>query len=1191
MLRSRRELGAKTDAEAQESMGKLFDRFRSVAWGNEAEVVQGFLYPLLTEVLGYRAAEILPEDRIPALKVPLNRSRSTTTRELAARPDFCLSLDGGSTFVGACDAKAPDQALTDHLDQIRAYANALTTTNLILITNGAQLAVYHGSMELLKVDSIADLDLHLSALVHLLGRDSVAKKSECSRLTTLASVTPISSHSDEGRQRNAVDVSDFRSYLRDVVDGRYPSMLVQGTLQAVVGSAQSTVPAELLHSFEEFDNASRPKISYLALTASDDPRPLVIIGDSGIGKSHLLVQICRDYAARCFDADINSVPLVVKLAHYTSAEGLEHLIRQTMAATGVPSSQERLLELLSQGRLALILDAFDEVFESDVQALERQLRGLIESFSSARIVVTTRPFRIPKIGSARRYSVLPLDSERIYRFVDHQIPERAPEFHWQLRKYRLERVASNTLVLAMLVNLLARGREVPRTRMKILRAIVEEVRAAEAEKPDRFRVSLPWSKIVLVLSSLAFESFATGDAYNLPSDAVRRILLAHIADFAAAGDIESGFTAPQLETVLMSTGFVVSESGGFVFWHRAFLEYFAAQAVCEQLDRGTLELASVISRAKWVAILPAAIASSKYANALALQAAGMNPLVALEALAEMDALDAVTTQQILAQAEPMFLFEYVDIRGDVMDAVSRLPGPVADEFVASLPQSAPLNVRMWALVESARRQLPGAHERVYARLEWDDYDRDSFSGAQDAVIEALGELGDRVAQRTLLSLWKSRREGRTGYSVSRQLAKLARHGLDQDVVNELLTWFDSDDIEYQKLSDLAPVIKALGSAVAGASIARRLARPLPGPDFSNRYVYTELAESIDDIDFALSYVDQANNEELPLATRRCFARALANSRANVPLEVYIQFTKHSDDHIRAEAFEALGRFRFRETEEVIGQALRVLQATPADGPGRPDLIQHAIVRALVAQGRLTVLLRDEYRPLCLYRFAHRAIVEAMGRQSIAELAPFVMSFTPDNTETRVLAGIALALGKVGEIELARDLRREALAAGREPYTESDLIEGCHGLQASEALEWLEIAWRASKPVPEDMRGFMEHQYVEALGRIGSPEARAILMQRIEQPDDLSEVIYDLSALRDLATPDLEEWLLGMFDRPHLQWSNVRCWVICILERVGTAEAIPTLLPLLKGSFSDVRQAAFRAIREIRARRDEVCFGT
>jgi len=1172
-------------------MGKLFDLFRGASWNNEAEVIHGFLYPLLTEVLGYRAAEILPEHTIPALKVPLNRMRSISTTSLHARPDFCLSLDGASTFVGACDAKAPNEPITNHLDQLRAYANALTTTNVLLITNGSQLVVYHANTELFRADSIADLDLHLPKLMHLLGRDSVAQASEYTRLTTLAAVAPsLTSSVDDARRRNTIDISDFQPYLRDVVVGANALMLRQGTLQTVLRCAQATVPAHVLHSFREFENSSASPISYRTLIGSDDVRPLVLIGDSGIGKSELLLQICRDFAERCLDAETNSVPLVVKLAHYTAGDSLEYLILRTTAKAGVPSDLERLHKLLSQGRLTLIFDAFDEVFESDIPVIERQLRALLESFDRTQIVVTTRPFRIPRIGSTRRYSIMALDMERIDRFVDLQVPEHAVEFHWQLRRYRLERVASNTLILAMLVNLLARGQQIPRTRMRILHAVVEEVRAVEEEKPTRFHVCVPWPKVVLALSRIALESFLVGDAYILPADTARHTLSACLTGFDAAGDIESGLSVKQLEDVLVSTGFVARESGGLVFWHRAFLEYFAARAVSEQLDLGTLKLASVISRAKWGAILPAAIAMSKLAKTLALEAASSNPLVALEVLVEMDELEAAPTSQILTQAAPLLSSKYADLRHDVMDAVSRLRGSAVDCFIVSLSESAPLGVRMWALVEVARRRLPGVRDLVYARLGWDEFDHDSFRGGHDAVIDALGEMGDREAQKTLASLWKIRPEGWISDPISRQLANLARSGLDRDVVDELLAWFESDAIEYHKLRDLARVLKAMGCGVTAASIVRRLAKPLAGPDFSNLQVYVELAESIDDVDVALSYVTYIDNGELPILVRRSFADALANSRANVSLDVYVRLTEHPDDQIRAEAFLALGRFRFHETEQVIGRKLRELRAMGMDGPGRPDLVQHSIVRTLAAQGRLSILLREEYCPRVLYHFSHGVIVEAMGRQNIVELVPFVMEFMPDDKRTRLLASIALALGEVGELKLARILRDRILAGEREPYTESELISGCHRLPAAEALEWLQLAWKASELPRESMSGFMKYKYVEALGRIGSVEARTIVVQRIAQASGADDVIDDLRILRDLATADLEDWLLSLLEGSRLPGRNARCWVMSILGRVGTNRSIAALSEFLQFPDPDLPQSAFRAIRDIRARDGECWLG-
>ena len=126
-------------------MGKLFDRFHGDVYENEADVVARFLQPLLTEFLGYQANEIVPERNVPALRIPQNRRTAASSHDLLARPDILLTIDGGTTYAGACDAKHPTELVSDHLDQLRAYANALQTTNLLLITNGTTTHLLHGN--------------------------------------------------------------------------------------------------------------------------------------------------------------------------------------------------------------------------------------------------------------------------------------------------------------------------------------------------------------------------------------------------------------------------------------------------------------------------------------------------------------------------------------------------------------------------------------------------------------------------------------------------------------------------------------------------------------------------------------------------------------------------------------------------------------------------------------------------------------------------------------------------------------------------------------------------------------------------------------------------------------------------------------------------------------------------------------
>lgn len=120
-------------------MGRIFDRFGQLQFHNEADVSQNFLLPLLTEFLGYRADEILPERTLPPLDIPLNRKQTAISDRLPAkgRPDFIVTLNGRD-YVLLCDSKGPDENLEDHLPQLLAYCIA-ARTNLLLITNGTQV--------------------------------------------------------------------------------------------------------------------------------------------------------------------------------------------------------------------------------------------------------------------------------------------------------------------------------------------------------------------------------------------------------------------------------------------------------------------------------------------------------------------------------------------------------------------------------------------------------------------------------------------------------------------------------------------------------------------------------------------------------------------------------------------------------------------------------------------------------------------------------------------------------------------------------------------------------------------------------------------------------------------------------------------------------------------------------------------
>ena len=83
----------------------------------------------------------------------------------------------------------------------------------------------------------------------------------------------------------------------------------------------------------------------------------------------------------------------------------------SLLSNGARVSTDRVRVLLRDGRLLLLLDAFDEALESCVLEAERDIRSLLADCSASRIVITTGPFRLPRLNSVRRYELEIISNE------------------------------------------------------------------------------------------------------------------------------------------------------------------------------------------------------------------------------------------------------------------------------------------------------------------------------------------------------------------------------------------------------------------------------------------------------------------------------------------------------------------------------------------------------------------------------------------------------------------------------------------------------------------------------------------------------------------------------------------------------------------------------------------------------------
>ncbi len=1171
-------------------MGTLFDRFSTNVYENEADVVARFLVPLLTEFLGYQANEILPERNMPALSLPLNRRSSGSTRDLSARPDIVLTVDNGTTYAGACDAKHPDEELNQHLDQLRAYANALETTNLLLITNGSATYLFHGNVRLIQSESIEQLDLQFDRLAHIFSRERVAKVSEHDRLVTLGiqAAIPGDDLADVER-RHSVDVSDFRVYLRNLAAHADNVLLPRALREALGDSIVCISPAEL-HTFEEFERPSKGGVAYEQVLPNAEHTRILLVGESGIGKSVLFQQFCAEQASLCLKGVTNVVPIPVRLASSSSARTMEVLALDELASRGSPVTADRLRQLMSQGRVSLILDGLDEVVDDARTTVARDLAHLARTFPRIRLLVSTRPQWLPNGLSFLRYSVVPLADAQVRRFLASQTGLEPSDVLAQLRLLHVEQLATNTLLLSLMCALLKQRRAIPSTKNRLLSEIVRVIERYEDEKQERGGLSLPWSEKRTALGRLALIAVGSGETYAVSREQTVIVLEEVLEDLESRRQVRSGSPLVDLENELLATGFVSRFDGGYVFWHRAFAEHFAIAGLTKTLEGARSELAARARERRWSEVLPAAIAGSTSADELVQELATLNVFAAGAALAESDGFDATVVEAIVAQLSVCCHSAHGPVRDLATRALSRISSPAVEDLAHRLLNQSPLGVQFWALIELARRSPSGARPLIEHRLDWDEFDDDGFRHASEVVTNALEELGTAWAQETLLARWRARDEHWFGAPIASAFSRLAHRGVVlETVATELLSWFCSDSVPYQTAHNLAKVVAALNTPVAAQEIASRIRRGWEHEkDQSHTVAHVEALESLTHESASEMILSGLEDHTLAVTVRRRFAQALTFSRAPIDVERVRVASRSGDAFIRACALDRLAGFGWQAVEKEARRALTECQRASPDGFAEVDPLQSRCVLVLARHDRLQLLAEPELQQERWFRTGLSNLLDALVEQPSGALVPLLHALLGIR-DTRLRARLAVALASAGEFTKAKEVRDALFDEAREDYTESNLLDGLEFLPQAEALEWAKWTWNASQAARASMSGFMLGKYLEALEHIGSPEARDEMLRVIEKADSGYGVASGLSHLRQLTTVDLQGWLIAMA-RKRRNDSGVQAWCMTLIGLGGdlTSEAFVT--EGLTHRDPIVRRNAFQALSRLHERQGRLWYG-
>ncbi len=933
-------------------MGRIFEQFGNLAFQNEAEVSERLVIPLLTEFLGYSRNEILPEHLQPAVKIPRNRDIALEGDDAKIKPDYMVALDGDPRQVAfSLDSKGPNESLDDYLTQLIAYCISVGR-NLVATTNGTEFRVYDANDLVFRAVDIEALDLQFSELRKLLHKQVVhiplAERIR-SLDDNLAQGRDIEIIANEQRRRVAVQNNDFRSYLQIVADSTDTSTLPTSITEAFQVPLQRFPPQDLYTFFNlgtEHPRGEATLRSYDQVIQEISTTSMVIVGESGAGKSSLLAEITREFAGACLRNESIRIPVLVRLSLYTSSNNLIALVANQLGRGNERITPQETIELMRQGRLVLLLDAFDEVIDTYLHDLQTELESFLRDYRCS-VVITTRPFRDPQLPLVVKYRLQSLTAPKIRAFSKMYLGEEYQAFLGELERKHLGNLASNTLLLTLLILLYSTNRDLPQSRTQVMHAVVAQLETWTRSKNRRFQHLLSWQQRLELLSELAFLSFIESDSYTLHAERANQAVAQKLDAWQAARTIDRDMTLDEAYAQLEDTGLIHKQESGISFWHRAFQEYLAALEIAKRIGSGNIRINDYIRDPKWESILPSVAFLADSREALISDLLALNIFTAAKALVECGVESGTAYERTVDCLGRKCESRQRAIRQIAVDLLKQIGGEYAGTKFHDLLESDYLkqdnqfeHIRKIALVEIARRKIPNARQIVYTHLNWHGYtnmewmNEELHAGA--TVIEALSWLDDAESHRYIVDNWIARGDMPTRDTCRDAVARIGDRGtLDESAKRVLFEWFVGHQANNRIRANVVPAersgendvdywgVRTALIAMHDVDLALRLVAQLAlAEDRMQASCIKDVLKTFSEPQVVQALVQQAKTlRDDPVLSAR-FVDVLSEIEGQVPIDVFWEFARDErPSAAKVYGIRGLGSLPFNQIESTILAAL------------------------------------------------------------------------------------------------------------------------------------------------------------------------------------------------------------------------------------------------------------------------------
>ena len=323
------------------------------------------------------------------------------------------------------------------------------------------------------------------------------------------------------------------------------------------------------------------------------------------------------------------------------------------------------------------------------------------------------------------------------------------------------------------------------------------------------------------------------------------------------------------------------------------------------------------------------------------------------------------------------------------------------------------------------------------------------------------------------------------------MLKVARRGQIADKTREaLLDLFLSEEKEIiSKVWELRDVLIGLHDVTLAPRLISTSEETESREHWRSSGIVDVLA-SYADQSLIRQLIDSVLDRSLNDFSRAGFTEALSGSKGQVPLEVFLELSRDTDDHIRSHAVKGLRRFPFEQVREAVLDSVHSPSEDELYQTGFSfALVQAAAFEVLAQNNQIELLLDKAHAPTYYFNISLEVLFKAISDKRLLSMVPLLDAFVERTNDDREIINAAWVYADLGYIDRAVSIieavKRNHIEQGR---TMEYLLPGIHRLPANYALDVVDSVLFKDGHIELSDSHYRQGLCIEAYERIGTSDA-------------------------------------------------------------------------------------------------------